>query len=129
MEAFAQGAVFVRVAQFAQQPANAIRPPAGLFDQGQGGGERDSASRRVFEQPAFEGAALPRSRRVQPAGAILAQGRTGLGKAGDGCLAAGKGDRQPERFQLRGIIGRLELDEIEERAVAAQAARAAELFA
>jgi hypothetical protein len=109
-------------------PANAVRPAAGLFDQGQGGGECDAAGRRFLEEPAFERTALPGSFGVQPAGAIPAQGRTGLGKAGDGRLAAGKGDRQPERLQLAGIITRLELDKIEEGAVAAQAARPAELF-
>ena len=88
MEALAQGAVFVRVAQLAQQPANVARPSPGVFDQRQGGGERDSAGFRVFEHLALEGAALPRSIRVYPASAILAQGRTRLGKASDGQLAA-----------------------------------------
>ncbi len=87
MEALAQGAVFVRVAQLAQQPANLVRPSPGLFDQPQGGDERDSAGRRVFEQLALESAALPRSLRVHLAGTIRAQGRTGLGKASDGRLA------------------------------------------
>ena len=41
MEALAQGAVFVRVAQFAQEPANVVCPSPGVFDQGQGGGERE----------------------------------------------------------------------------------------
>ena len=88
MEALAQGAVFVRVAQLAEQTANVVRPSPGLFDQRQGGSERESAGLRVFEQLALERAALPRSLRVQPASAILAQGRTGLGKASDGRLAA-----------------------------------------
>ena len=88
MEALAQGAVFVRVAQLAQQPANVVRPSPGVFDQRLGGGERDSAGLRVFEHLAFERAALPRSHRVEPASAILAQGRTGLGKARHGLLAA-----------------------------------------
>ena len=88
MEALAQGAVFVRVAQLAEQTANVVRPSPGLFDQRQGGSERESAGLRVFEQAALERAALPRPLRVQLAGAILAQGRTGLGKASDGRLAA-----------------------------------------
>ena len=129
MEALIQGAVFVGVAQLAQQPSNAVRPSPGLFDQGQGGGERDSTSLGVFEELTLERAALPRSLPIEPAGAILAQGRTGLGKASDGLFSAGKGNRQPERFQFPGIIARLEFNEIEEGAVAAQSARAAELFA
>lgn len=48
MEALAQGAVFVSVAQLAQQTANVVRPSPGLFDQRQGGGERGSAGIRVF---------------------------------------------------------------------------------
>ena len=129
MEALAQGAVFVRVAQFAQQPANLVRPSPGLFDQRQGGGERDAAGLRILEQPALERATLPRTFRVHPARAILAQGRTGLRKAGDRRLAARKGNRQPERFQFPGVVTPLEFHEVEERPVAAQAARAAELFA
>ena len=88
MEALAQGAVFVRVAQLAQEPADVVRPSPGFFDQRQGGGEGDLADLRVFEQLALERTALPRSLRVQLASAILAQGRTGLGKASDGRLAA-----------------------------------------
>ena len=88
MDALAHGTVFVRVAQLAQQPANVVRPSPGLFDHRQGGGERGSAGLRVFEQLALERAALPRSVRVEPAGAILAQRRTGLGKASNGQLAA-----------------------------------------
>ena len=129
MEALAQGAVFVRVAQLAQQPANVVRPSPGVFHHRQGGGERDSPGLRVFEQLALERAALPRSLRVKLTSAILAQRRTGLGKASDGLLAAGKGNRQPECFQFSGIIAPLEFNEIEERAVAAQSARAAKLFA
>lgn len=129
VKALAQGAVFVRVAQLAQQPANMVRLSPGAFHQRQGGGERDAAGLRVFEELALEGAALPRSIRVEPARAILAQGGTGLGKAGDGQLAAGKGNRQPECFQFPGIIARLKFHEIEERAVAAQSACAAKLFA
>ncbi len=48
MEALAQGAVFISVAQLAQQTANVVRPSPGLFDQRQGGGERGSAGIRVF---------------------------------------------------------------------------------
>ena len=129
MKALTQGAVFVCVAQLAQEAANVVRPSAGLFDHGQGGGERDSAGLRVFEELALKRAALPRSLCVDPARAILAQGRTGLRKASDGLFSARKGNRQPERFQFRGIIARLEFNEIEEGAVAAQSARAAELFA
>ena len=129
MEALAQGAVFVRVAQLAEQTANVVRPSPGVFDQRQGGSERESAGLRVFEQPALERAALPRPLRVQLAGAIFAQGRTGLGKASDGRLAARHGNRQPERFQFPSIIALLEFNEVEERTVAAQAARATELFA
>ena len=88
MEAFAQGAVFVRVAQLAEETANVVRSSPGVFDQRQRGSERDPVGLRVFEQLALERAALPRSLRVYPAGAILAQGRTGLGKASDGRLAA-----------------------------------------
>ena len=88
MDALAQGAVFVRVAQLAQQPANVVRASPRVFDHRQGGGERGSGGLRVFEELALEGAALPRSIRVEPARAILAQGRTGLGKASDGQLAA-----------------------------------------
>ena len=88
MEALAQGAVFVRVAQLAEQTANVVRPSPGVFDQRQGGRERATAGLHVFEQLALERAALPRSLRVQLASAILAQGRTGLGKASDGRLAA-----------------------------------------
>ena len=88
MEALPQGAVLVRVAQLAQQPANGVRPSPSLFDHRQGGGERDPAGLRVLEQLALERAALPRPLRVHPARAILAQGRAGLGKAGDGRLAA-----------------------------------------
>lgn len=88
METFAEGAVFVRVAQLAQEPANVVRPSPGVFDQRQGGGKRDSAGLRILEHLALEGAALPRSLRVEPASAVLAQGRTGLGKASDGQLAA-----------------------------------------
>ena len=129
MEALTQGAVFVSVAQLAQQPSNVVRPSPGLFDQGQGSGERDSAGLRIFEKLALKRAALPRSLCVDPAAAIFAQSRTRLGKASDGLLAAGKRNRQPERFQFYGIIARLEFNEIEERAVAAQSARAAKLFA
>ncbi len=129
MDALAQGAVFVRVVQLAQESAHLVRPSPGPFDQRQGGGERGPAGLRVLEQLALEGAALPRSVRIEPARAILAQGGTGLGKAGDGQLAAGKGNRQPEGFQFPGIIAPLEFHKIEERAVAAQSACAAKLFA
>ncbi|HVS50716.1 MAG TPA: hypothetical protein VHD62_00065 [Opitutaceae bacterium] len=129
MEAFAQGAVFVRVAEFAQQSAHGVGASPALFDPTQSDGVGDAAGLRVLEQLALEGAALPRSRRVEPAGAICAQCRAGLGKAGDGRLAAGKGNGQPERLQFRGIVAALEFDEVEERAVAAESARAAELFA
>ena len=129
METLAHGAMFVRIAQLPEQTANFVGPSPGLFDQRQGRSERDSPRLRVLEQLALERAALPRSVRVQPARAILAQGRTRLGKASDRPLAAGKRHRQPERFQLPGIIALLEFNEIEERTVAAEAARAAELFA
>ena len=129
MEALAEGAVLVGVAQLAQEPANLVRPSPRFFNQQPGGGECDSADLRVMEQLALERAALPRSLRVQPAGAIRAQGRTGLGKASDGRFAAGKGNRQPERLQFPGVIAPLELDEIEERTVTAQSACKAELFA
>lgn len=88
MEALAQSAMFVRIAQLAQEPAHVVRPSPGVFDQRQGGGERDSTGLRIFEKLALEGAALPRSFRVEPASAILAQGRTRLGKASDGHFAA-----------------------------------------
>ena len=129
METLAQGAVFVGITQLPEQTANILRRSSGLLDQRQGGNERESPRLRVLEQLAFERAALPRAVRVKPARAILAQGRAWLGKASDGRLAAGKSNRQPERFQLPGIIALLEFDEIEERTVAAKAARATELFA
>ncbi len=129
METLAQSAVLVRIAQLAEQTANLVRASPGLFDQRQGGSERESPRLGVLEQLALERAALPRAVRVQPARAILAQSRTWLGKASDGHLAAGKRNRQPERFQLPGIIALLEFDEIEKRTIAAKAARAAELFA
>lgn len=129
MDTLAQGEVFVRVAQLAQESAHVVRPPPGLFDQRQGGGKRDPAGFRVFEQPALEGATLPRPLRVEPARAILAQGRTGLGKPSDGLLAAGKGNRESERFQFPGVITPLEFNEIEERAVTAKSAREAKVFA
>jgi hypothetical protein len=129
MEALAQGAKLIRVAQRAQQAAGVVRAALGLFDQRQGGGESNAVGLRILQHPALERAALPRSLGVNAASAILAQGRTGLGKASDGRLAAGKGNRQPERLQFPGIVARLEFDQIEERAVAAQAARPAELFA
>ena len=88
MKAFTQGAVFVRVAQLAQQAANVVRPLPGFFDEPEGGGERDSAGLRLLEHLALERTALPRSLRIQAAGTILTQGRTGLGKASDGRLAA-----------------------------------------
>jgi hypothetical protein len=128
MEAFAQSAVLLRVAQLAQQLAGFFRAPAGLFDQPQRGGERDPARFRVLEHAAFEHPALPWPICVEPAGAICAQSRARLRKPGDGRLAARNRDRQPERFQFRRIVARLEFNEIEERTVAAEPACAAELF-
>lgn len=129
MKALTQSAVFVGVAQLAKQPANLFRPSPGLFHQQTGGGEGGSAGRRILEEVALERAALPRSILIQPASEILAQRRTGLGKAGDGQPAARNGNRQPERLQFPGIIAPLEFNEVEERAVATEPARAAELFA
>ena len=72
MEAFAQGALFFRVAQLGQQKANAIRPAAGLPDDRHGGGERGSAGVRVLQQLTFEGATLPGPVRVETAASIRA---------------------------------------------------------
>jgi hypothetical protein len=55
---------------------------------------------------------LVRSIRVDPAGAIPAEGRARLGKASDGFPAPRKRDRKPEALQLLGIITRLEFDEV-----------------
>jgi hypothetical protein len=70
VEALTQGAVFVSVAEFAQQPAYFVRSPPGLLYHPQGGGKRDPARLRILEHAALENAALPRSMRVKPARAI-----------------------------------------------------------
>lgn len=128
METLAQAPVFLRVTEFAQQPPDSVRPPPGLSDQPQGGGERDSSRLCILQQAALENAALRGSLRVQAARPIRAKGRARLGKTSDRGLAARNLDRQPERAQLRRIVARFQFDAIEQRAVTAQPARTAEIF-
>lgn len=122
MEAFAEGAVFVVIAEFTQELAHLVGAATGAADQAQGGGEGDSAGVGVLEHAALEGAALLRAIRVEAAGPVLAEGGAGLGKTGDRCLAARNFDGQPERAQFLRVVAWLELDEVEQRAVAAESA-------
>jgi hypothetical protein len=129
VEAFTQGPVHIGIAQFAKQSPDFFRSSPGLPDQPQCGRKGDPAGLRVLEHAALEHPTLPRPVRVDPAGAILAQGRARLGKTCDRLPAARKRDRQPEPLQFSDIVLRFEFDEVEKRPVAAQAACAAEVFA
>ncbi|HWL17335.1 MAG TPA: hypothetical protein VNR00_17135 [Opitutus sp.] len=129
VKTLAECAMFVGVAEFAEQPARGVRATSCLFDQPQGGVRREEAGIRFFEHAAFEHAALPRAVGIDAAGAIRAKGGAWLGKAGDGRFSARNLHWQAEGFQLRRVIADLEFDEVEERAVAAHPASGAELFA
>jgi hypothetical protein len=129
VESLAQGPVFVGIAQFAQQSPDFLRSSPGLSDQPQRGREGDPSHLRVLEHAALENAALRWPIRVDATGAILAESRARLGKAGDGLLPARKRDRQPQHFQFLDIVTRFEFDEVKKRPVAAQPAREAEFFA
>ena len=129
VEPLAQGPALVGITQFAEQSPDFFRSPPGLCDQLQGGGESDPARLRVLQDAALKHAALRWPIRVDATGAIRAQSRARLGKAGDRLLPARKRDGQPEPFQFPGIIIRLQFDEVEKCPVAAEPARAAEIFA
>ena len=129
VEALAQRTIILGITEFAQEPTNAVRPLPGLFDQPQRNGKFDPAGLCVLEDTAFENAALRRPVGVEPAGSIRAQGRARLAKASNRCPGARDRNLQSECPQFLWIVALLELNAIEERAVAAQSAAEAELFA
>ena len=127
-EAITQRAVFLGVAELAQEATNVVRFSPGLFHQAQRSGEGDPAGLRVFEDTTLERAALPGPVRVDLARAIRAQSRARLAKEGDRRPGARNRHRQSERLHFLRVIARSELDVVEERAVAAQPASEAKLF-
>jgi len=129
VKAFTQGAMFIGFAQPDHEPPHPVRLAPGFLNQPQRGGEFGPPGLHFLEHSALKNAALPRPVRVEPAGAVCAQGAAWLGKSGNGIPAAREGDRQPQRLQVFGIIALLELHAVEERAVATQAAGKAKLFA
>ena len=128
-EALAEGALFVGVAELAQELPHPVGEAPGLFDLTQRGGEIRAAGLHFLEDAALENAALVGPVGVKPARAVRAQGAARLGKTPDGIPAAGESHGQAQRFQVLRVVARLELHAVEERAVAAQAADQAELFA
>lgn len=128
VEALAQRAVFLGVAQFTQQPPDLVGSPPGPAHQTETGGERDAPRLRILQYAALEHATLPRPVRVKAAGAILAERGARLRKASDWLPAARNPDRQPESAQFGGIVTRFQFDGVEQRSVAAETARAAEFF-
>ena len=128
-ETLAQGALLLGVTELEQEPPHLVGETPGLRDLAQRGGEPEPAGLVLLEHAALKNAALSRPVRVEPAGAVRAQGAARLGKAGDGLPGAREGHRQSQRLQSLRIVARLELHAVEERAVAAQAAGEAKLFA
>lgn len=126
-EALIHRAMLVGVTQLAQEPADFVRVAPRLFDQPEGGCGGEAAGLEILEDTAFKAAALFRAVGVDPAGTISAQGRAGLGKTRDGRPGPRRLHRQAECLQFAGIIARQELHMVEERPVAAQPAREAEL--
>jgi hypothetical protein len=122
VEPLAQGPMLIGVTEFAEKPPDSICPAAGFLHFTKPIGVGDLAGLGVFEHTAFEFLALPRPFPINPASPILAKGGAGLGKAGHRDPASRNLNRQTELPQSRGVFPGLELDEIEQGPVAAQAA-------
>lgn len=127
-EAITQRALFIRVAEFAQELADGVGLLTSRFHQTQRRSLRDSPRLRIFKHPALKRPALPRPVRVNPTLAIRAQRHARLTKKSNRSPAARDRHGQAERLQFLRIVARAQLDVVEERAVAAQAAGEAELF-
>lgn len=98
VEALAQRAELIGIPELAEEPADFVRPSARPSGQFHGIAKLDPAGPQVLEHAAFKHAALPGPVPIEPAGAIRAQGMTGLGKAGNGSPGARGCDRQAERL-------------------------------
>jgi hypothetical protein len=95
-ETLAEGALFVGVAELAQERPHLVGETPGFFDLTQRGGEVGAAGLHFLEDAALEDAALVRPVGVEPAGAVGAQGVARLGKARDRFPAARKGHGQAQ---------------------------------
>ena len=125
-ETCAEGELLIGISEFAEQAAGFVGPLVGGVDDAQGGGGLRAARLDALEENALELAAVLRAVLVNAAAATVER-RTGLSQVRRPECRMRVADGQPQGPQSLRIIAWLQREVGKNDAIAAQAAREAEL--